>query len=178
MEKRREKDVISQPWRESYPPIIFIAGVYNQGGQWAGILCQGTDPHTHKWNMMGSPSLSAADITHMLNVPSHTALCLGMLCVFGRWICVLERIGSWVNHCITPPDTRAHTHTHIDTVIGPMPTHGGAYASLDASTLSPCLSQTHTDTHTLTNHVEQWLQLERVFSWLSVQFSGRAKCGS
>lgn len=40
--------------------------------------------HTQKWDMMGSASLSPADITHMLNIPSHTALCPGTLCVFRR----------------------------------------------------------------------------------------------
>lgn len=174
IERQDEKKGCNLSYRQSHPPIFIIAGIHNQGGHWACLLCQGTDPHTLINGIWWAPLLCLQLTSHTCWLSSDTQLFVWACCV--HW--EAELIWSWVNRCITLPHTCPHRQTHRCTVIGLMPTHRAAHKLKNTHSLPLSHTQVHTLRQTDTNHVEQWLQLERVFSWLSVQFSGRAKCGS
>ena len=154
------------------------------GGQWACPWYQGTDPHTCIKGKWWAPLLCLQLTSHTCWTSSHTqpfvrarCVCLEDECVCFNWLGPGSTTASLLQTHMP------QMHTHVDTQLSVQCLHTReAYASLNASSLSLSLSlslsHTHTQIHTDTNHVEQRLQLERVFSWLSVQFSGHAKCGS
>lgn len=95
--------------------------------------------YMHKWDMMGFPSLSAADITHMLNVLSRTALCLSHAAS-------AHKINVYVStdRILAQPSRYSCRHTsnpHTQTVTSPMPTNGESVHELkNIISLFPSLS--------------------------------------
>lgn len=128
-------------------------------------------------------SVSSWHHTHAERPLTHGSLSGRAVCVWKMNVCVLMDwvLGQPLHHSYRHTlFSRAHTHTHLethtDTQLAVRCLHMGERAVAKIHPLFYYLFYTHTHIHT--NHVEQRLQLERVFSWLSVQFPGRAKCGS
>lgn len=118
------------------PPHTHTNAQHINGIWWALFLCLQLTSHTC-WTS------------------SHTQLFVWARCVCFEDECVCCNVLGPGSTTASLPETHAHTHSQIDTVFHPIPTHGGAYTvylSFPRSS-SPSLFNTHMHKHT---HKSRW----------------------